>query len=80
MLKNCPLEPQNNIGQDELLEIFRSCVQQRAIDTLDTLLNENVIPVFDGVDLIRVRPKDENNTKSKWVNFVIYDLCNKKKR
>lgn len=65
MLKNCPLESQNSIGQDELLETFRSCVQQRTIDALDTLLNENVIPVFDAVDLIRVRPKDENDTKSK---------------
>ncbi|XP_012231165.2 uncharacterized protein [Linepithema humile] len=65
MLKNCPLESQNSIGQDDSLEAFRNCVQQRAIDTLDTLLNENVIPVFNGVDLIRVRPKDENDTKSK---------------
>ncbi|XP_077281155.1 DUF1676 domain-containing protein Osi23 [Temnothorax americanus] len=62
IIKNCPSLSQNSSDQDELLDIFRKCVQQRAIDTLDTLLDDDVITIYDGVDLIRLRPNDENNS------------------
>ncbi|XP_025990090.1 uncharacterized protein LOC105197861 [Solenopsis invicta] len=65
IIKNCPSVSQNSSDQDELLDIFRRCVQQRAIDTLDILLNEDVITLFDGVDLIRLHSNDENNTEYK---------------
>ncbi|XP_071632931.1 uncharacterized protein Osi23 [Temnothorax longispinosus] len=65
IIKNCPSLSQNSSDQDELLDIFRKCVQQRAIDTLDTLLDDDVITIYDGVDLIRLRPNDENNTEYK---------------
>jgi len=65
VIKNCPSVSRNNSDQDELLDIFRKCVQQRAIDTLDTFLDDDVITIFDGVDLIRLRPNDENNMEYK---------------
>ncbi|XP_032679235.1 uncharacterized protein LOC116847867 isoform X2 [Odontomachus brunneus] len=65
MLKNCPSESRNSSGQDELLKTFRRCVQRRVVDTLDALLDENVITVFDGVDLVRFRPNNENSTEYK---------------
>jgi len=65
ILKNCPSEARNGTSQDELLEAFRRCVQQRAINSLDALLNDDVISVFDGIELIRFRGNDENSTKSK---------------
>lgn len=61
IIKNCPSLSQNSSDQDEF-DIFRKCLQQRAIDTLDTLLNDDVITIFDGIDLIRLHPHDENNT------------------
>ncbi|XP_025157095.1 uncharacterized protein LOC105188257 isoform X2 [Harpegnathos saltator] len=63
MLKNCPLESRNNSEQVEILETFRRCVQRRVVDTLDALLDEDVIAVFHGVDLVRFRPNDENSTE-----------------
>ncbi|XP_012054497.1 PREDICTED: uncharacterized protein LOC105617551 [Atta cephalotes] len=65
IIKNCPSMTQNSSDQDELLDIFRRCVQQRAIDTLDTLLDDDVITIFNGVDLIRLHSNDENNTEYK---------------
>ncbi|EFN83019.1 hypothetical protein EAI_05669 [Harpegnathos saltator] len=65
MLKNCPLESRNNSEQVEILETFRRCVQRRVVDTLDALLDEDVIAVFHGVDLVRFRPNDENSTEYK---------------
>lgn len=65
IIKNCPSLSQNSSDQDELLDIFRKCVQQGAIDTLDTLLKNDVITIFDGIDLIRLHPNDENNTDYK---------------
>ncbi|XP_014484386.1 PREDICTED: uncharacterized protein LOC106749454 [Dinoponera quadriceps] len=65
MLKNCPTELRNSSGQDEILETFRRCVQRRIVDTLDALLDENVISVFDGIDLVRFHLSDENSTEHK---------------
>lgn len=65
ILKNCPFESRNSSSQDELLEAFRRCVQQKAINTLDGLFNTDVISVFDGIDLVRFRPSNGNNTKWK---------------
>ncbi|XP_025074941.1 uncharacterized protein LOC105430372 isoform X1 [Pogonomyrmex barbatus] len=65
IIKNCPSMSRNSSDQDELLDIFRRCVQQRAIDTLDTLLDDDVITIFDGINLIRLSSNDENNTEYK---------------
>ncbi|KAL0113060.1 hypothetical protein PUN28_012349 [Cardiocondyla obscurior] len=65
IIKNCPSLSRNSSEQDELLDSFRKCVQQRAIDTLDSLLEDDVITIFDGVDLIRLHPNDENYTEYK---------------
>ncbi|XP_029165363.1 uncharacterized protein LOC114936356 [Nylanderia fulva] len=66
MLKNCSPESRNNSGRDEkLLEIFKGCVQQRIADTLDVFLDDDVIPIIEGLDLIRFRPTAKNSTESK---------------
>ncbi|XP_043503555.1 uncharacterized protein LOC122525057 [Polistes fuscatus] len=59
-LKNCPSMPWNNLSQDDFLDIFRQCIQQRALNFLDSLLIDDVIPVIDGIDLIRFQ--DNNST------------------
>lgn len=63
VLKDCPLESWNNSGQDEFLEKFRKCVQERALAALDSLLTDDVIPVFEGLDLIRFHDR-VNSTDS----------------
>ncbi|KYQ54190.1 hypothetical protein ALC60_06733 [Trachymyrmex zeteki] len=74
IIKNCPSVTQNSSDQDELLDIFRKCVQQRAIDTLDTLLDDDVITIFNGVDLIRLHSNDENNTEYNPLNKIIFAI------
>ncbi|XP_070152227.1 uncharacterized protein Osi23 [Polyergus mexicanus] len=65
VLKNCSPESWNSSGQDELLEIFKGCVQQRIVNTLDALLDDDIIPIFEGIDLIRFRSNDENSAEFK---------------
>ncbi|KAL6440384.1 hypothetical protein ACFW04_003134 [Cataglyphis niger] len=65
VLKNCSPESWNSFGQDEVLEIFKGCVQQRIVNTLDAFLDDDVIPVFEGIDLIRFRSNDKNSTEFK---------------
>lgn len=67
MLKNCPSEYRNSSGPDEFLEIFRRCVQQKIVESLDALFDEDIITIFDGIDLIRFRPDPnvDNSTKYK---------------
>ncbi|XP_015183686.1 PREDICTED: uncharacterized protein LOC107070217 [Polistes dominula] len=60
-LKNCPSMPWNNLSQDDFIDIFRQCIQQRALNFLDSLLIDDVIPVIDGIDLIRFQ---DNNATS----------------
>ncbi|XP_060829637.1 uncharacterized protein LOC132914496 [Bombus pascuorum] len=61
VLQNCPLESWNNSGQDEFLEKFRKCVQEHALAALDALLVDDIIPVFEGLDLVRFH-EDKNFT------------------
>lgn len=63
VLQNCSPESRNSSGQDELLDIFKGCMQQRIVDTLDAFLDNDIIPVFEGIDLIRFRPNDDNSTR-----------------
>ncbi|XP_028049117.1 uncharacterized protein LOC105829929 [Monomorium pharaonis] len=65
IIKNCPSMSRNSSDQDELLDVFRRCVQHRAIGTLDTLFDQDVITIFDGIDLIRLYSNDKNNTEYK---------------
>ncbi|KAM0731915.1 hypothetical protein ACS0PU_001457 [Formica fusca] len=65
VLKNCSPESWNSSGQDELLEIFKGCVQQRIVNTMDALLDDDIIQIFEGIDLIRFRSNDENSTEFK---------------
>lgn len=52
-LKNCPSTPWNNLSQDDFFDTFRQCIQQRALNFLDSLLVDDIIPIIDGIDLIR---------------------------
>ncbi|XP_076683898.1 DUF1676 domain-containing protein Osi23 isoform X2 [Andrena cerasifolii] len=62
VLKNCPQESWNSSGQEEFLEKFRRCVQERVLASLDTLLRGDVIPVFAGLDLVRFQEDGVNST------------------
>ncbi|XP_043263689.1 uncharacterized protein LOC122403942 [Colletes gigas] len=63
VLKNCPPESWNmDPGQDEFFETFRRCVQDRALAAFDSLLDDDVIPVFDGLDLVRFHESRINYT------------------
>lgn len=62
VLKNCPQESWNSSGQEEFLEKFRRCVQERALASLDALLGDDVIPVFAGLDLVRFQEDGVNST------------------
>ncbi|CAD1469634.1 unnamed protein product [Heterotrigona itama] len=61
VLKNCPLESWNSSWQDEFLEKFRKCMQEHALAALDSLLADDIIPVFEGLDLVRFQ-EDRNST------------------
>lgn len=58
VLNNCPLESWTNSGPDDFLETFRKCVQEHALAALDSLLVDDIIPVFDGLDLVRYHQPD----------------------
>lgn len=62
VFKDCPQESWNNAGQDEFLEKFRRCVQERALAILDSHLADDIIPVFDGLDLVRYQEGPVNST------------------
>ncbi|XP_054009744.1 uncharacterized protein LOC128893038 isoform X1 [Hylaeus anthracinus] len=84
VLKNCPVESWNNPGQDDFLEKFRRCVQDRALAALDSLLEDDVIPVFDGLDLVRFQEKRINSTgnhmdsepedETNWTSIIVKRL------
>lgn len=62
VFKNCPMGSWSNVGQDDFLEKFRRCVQEHALAALDSLLKEDVIPVFDGLNLVRLQKTTDNYT------------------
>ncbi|KAG7197000.1 hypothetical protein KM043_017536 [Ampulex compressa] len=64
VFKNCPSESWNASAQDEFLEMFRRCLQTRALTALDTFLEDDVIPVFDGLDLVRFQEDRINSSAS----------------
>lgn len=65
VLKNCPLESWNNSRQDEFLETFRKCVQEHVLIALDALLADDIIPVFEGLVLVRYQKDRMNSTNGK---------------
>ncbi|XP_076232882.1 DUF1676 domain-containing protein Osi23 [Calliopsis andreniformis] len=64
VLKNCPQESWNYAGQYDFLEKFRRCVQERAAAVLDSLLADDVIPIFDGLNLVRYQEDSINSTRN----------------
>ncbi|KZC08827.1 PREDICTED: uncharacterized protein LOC107186949 [Dufourea novaeangliae] len=60
-LQNCPKQSWNDSGEDDFLEKFRRCVQDRASAVLDSLLGNDVIAVVDGLDLVRFQDEDRVN-------------------
>ena len=53
LLKNCPPVPWKNPARQNFFENFRSCLQRRALVVFDAFLDEDVIPIFDGLELVR---------------------------
>lgn len=65
VFKNCPLESWNNSRKDEFLETFRKCVQEHVLIALDTLLADDIIPIFEGLVLVRYQKDRMNSTNDK---------------
>ncbi|XP_043786241.1 uncharacterized protein LOC122711492 [Apis laboriosa] len=69
VFKNCPLESWNNSRKDEFLETFRKCVQEHVLIALDTLLADDIIPIFEGLVLVRYQKDRMNSTNDKESNI-----------
>ncbi|XP_076652014.1 DUF1676 domain-containing protein Osi23 [Halictus rubicundus] len=65
VIKDCPYESWSNRGQQDFFEKYRKCVQERAFAALDLLLADDVIPLVDGLDLVRFHDGRSNSTKEK---------------
>lgn len=65
LLNDCSTDTWNNPGQEDYFEKFRECVYHRALTAFDTVLNDDVIPLFDGLDLIKYREMDNQDQKQK---------------
>ncbi|XP_020709491.2 uncharacterized protein LOC105688555 [Athalia rosae] len=60
LLKGCPPAPNSN--QHEVVAILRNCLQHRTIVAVDTLLMDDVIPILDGISLVRYEDPQSNGT------------------
>ncbi|XP_078042140.1 DUF1676 domain-containing protein Osi23 [Augochlora pura] len=65
VIKDCPYQSWKNVGQDDFFENYRKCVQERALATLDLLLANDIIPIIDGLDLVRFPDAKSNSTEEK---------------
>ncbi|XP_033332659.1 DUF1676 domain-containing protein Osi23 [Megalopta genalis] len=82
VIRDCPYQSWRNVGQDDFFEKYRKCVQERALVTLDLLLADDVIPIVDGLDLVRFPDIGTNSTEekrtdsnpvddSKWTGIIV---------
>ncbi|XP_046422782.1 uncharacterized protein LOC124180906 [Neodiprion fabricii] len=62
VLDGCPQMPWGNFDSREILPALRHCLQLRAITVVDTLLMDDVIPILDGVNLVRYEDPHSNRT------------------
>ncbi|CAL7942263.1 unnamed protein product [Xylocopa violacea] len=72
LLKNCPLQSWSSFEQEEFLDNFQKCVQEHALAILDSFLAADVIPVFEGLNLVRIEEDRMNSTD----NYTESDLGN----
>ncbi|XP_043471555.1 uncharacterized protein LOC122504485 [Leptopilina heterotoma] len=54
LLKNCPLVPWKDPGQQGFLEALKNCLQRRVLIAVNAFFDEDIIPIFDGIDLVRL--------------------------
>ena len=59
LLRNC--SPNAPGESKDFVDILRNCMQRRALIAMDALLDDDVIPVVEGIDLIRFK-KDYNDS------------------
>ncbi|XP_046742526.1 uncharacterized protein LOC124409154 [Diprion similis] len=62
VLNGCPQMPWGNFNSRELLPALHRCLQHRTIAAVDTLLMDDVIPILDGVNLVRYEDLQSNKT------------------
>ncbi|XP_029046833.2 uncharacterized protein LOC114877881 [Osmia bicornis bicornis] len=75
VFKNCPLESWRNAGQDEFMEKLKRCIQEHVLAVLDSILVDDVIPVFDGLYLVRFQQGRTNSTDN-YTNSELEDDTN----
>lgn len=51
--KNCPHVPWNDPGHENFLATLQNCLQRRVLIAVDAFFDEDIIPIFDGIDLVR---------------------------
>ncbi|XP_063979858.1 uncharacterized protein LOC135163892 [Diachasmimorpha longicaudata] len=79
LLRNCSPKFANSNPHKPFLDILRQCLQRRALIALDAVLSDDVIPVVNGIDLVRYKEtnltdKDVEargiNTAKTWKDIV----------
>lgn len=68
VFKNCPYKSWTDNGQNDFLEKYQRCLQQHALVALDTLLADDVIPIVDGLNLVRFQEDRANSTDNERVD------------
>ncbi|XP_051161050.1 uncharacterized protein LOC127281395 [Leptopilina boulardi] len=53
LMKNCPLVPWKDPGEKNFLETLQICLQRRILIAVNAFFDEDVISIFDGIDLVR---------------------------
>lgn len=63
LLKNCSPKSSKESGvARDFVDILRNCMQRRALIAMDALLADDIIPVVDGIDLVRFRKKNNDSS------------------
>lgn len=65
LLQGCPESPSRDSDQLDFIQVLRYCLKHRAMVAVDTLLMDDVIPILDGINLVRYEDRQASNTTGK---------------
>ena len=71
LLKSCPIVPWEDPGRQNFLVTLRNCLQRQVLIAVDAFLDEDVIPILNGIDLIRIETEKFNSTKAEIDRYFI---------
>ncbi|XP_043275088.1 uncharacterized protein [Venturia canescens] len=65
LLKNCsPKSSKESAEGKDFVDILRNCMQRRALIAMDALLADDIIPVIEGIDLVRFKKNSNQSIDS----------------